>query len=206
MERFLWEYALHVLLYFYLQPWWFLLPTPLRTWSITALELPTFYPRRFQWDNRDTAASTQCHSYNSATCGSKRNSNSPPVTETTKKVHGSKEEWCRYLETTYRTFAWNLESNNTLLHVMDKLLRHAFSFEPLSFELYLNCGVYLDLNYFVTWRLRNIRDQLQRKARRVPVGQITEAEASSWVHAHACGCLCVCVHLRVCMGAESLKF
>ena len=105
----------------------------------------------------------------------------------------------RLVETTYRTYAWNLESNNTLLHVMDKLLRHAFSFEPLSFELYLNCGVYLDLNYFVTWRLRNIRDQLQRKARRVPVGQITEAEASIWVHAHACGCLYVCVCICACV-------
>ena len=81
-------------------PWWFLLSTSLRNSIIIPLELPTFYPGRFRWDNRDTAAaSTQCHGYKSATCGSKRNSNSPSVTETTKKVHGSKEEWCRYIVT-----------------------------------------------------------------------------------------------------------
>ena len=102
-EKFLRVYALHLFLYFLSSklflgkvPWWFLLPTQLRNSIIIPLELPTFYPGRFRWDNRDTAASTQCHSYNSATCGSKRDSNSPPVTETTKKVHRSKGKWCRY--------------------------------------------------------------------------------------------------------------
>ena len=98
-ERFPRVYTLHALLHLLSSklfsdkaPCRSLLPTQLRNSNIIALDIPTFYPVRFRLDNGHTAFSKQYHGYNSATCGSKGNSNSPPVTETTKKVHRSKDK------------------------------------------------------------------------------------------------------------------
>ena len=112
-------------------PWWFLLSSPLRNSIIIPLELPTFYPGRFRWDNRDTAFSNYCHGHNSATCGSKRNSNSPPVTETTKKIHRSKEEWYRYVV----TMDWKLYCCLIRCHITSNLLTNCTTTLFLFFKI-----------------------------------------------------------------------
>ena len=115
------------------------------------------------------------------------------------------------VETTYRTYAWNLESN-TLLHVINKLLRHTFSFEPLAFECWgwnilklwrpSRFELYCNVKTFITYGIncnakrdgfqcsKSLRKRLLSSCERMRVGVCVDG--SVWVFVWMGACVRVC--------------